>query len=323
LNGFIDEEKLRSLVEFQIVNGTDAIVPCGTTGEASTLDYEEHDRVIQIVVEQVNKRVPVIASTGSNFTNEAIDLTEHAKKLGADGALLVTPYYNRPSQEGLYRHFKAVAETVALPQILYNVPGRTGVNLLPETVARLAEISNVVAIKEATGSLQQASEILALCGDKLDVLSGDDFITFPMMACGAKGVISVVANIMPKEIKALVDAVFAGNWEEARELHLRLLKISNAMFIETNPVPVKSAIALMGMASDEVRLPLAPMADANKAKLVAIMEEYGLIQTENLLLNNRDKKKVLQAKSTQHRKPSCVSRSTYSIQVRPYETVKT
>jgi len=276
-SGAIDEDKLRELVEFQIANGTDGIVPCGTTGEASTLDYEEHDRVIEIVVQQVNKRVPVIAGTGSNSTTEAIELTAHAKKLGADGALLVTPYYVKPSQEGLYRHYKAIAEAVALPQVLYNVPGRTSVNLLPETVARLADINNIVAIKEATGSLQQASEVLALCGDKLVVLSGDDFITFPMMACGAKGVISVVANIMPKEVAALVDAFFAGNMEEARRLHLKLLKISNAMFIETNPVPVKTAVALMGMATDDVRLPLAPMSDANRGKLAAIMKEYGLI----------------------------------------------
>ena len=267
-----------SSVEFQIASGTDGIAPCGTTGEASTLDYAEHDRVIEIVVQQVKGRVPVIAGTGSNSTTEAIEMTAHAKRIGADGALLVTPYYNKPSQEGLYRHYRAIAEAVALPQVLYNVPGRTGVNLLPETVARLAEISNIVAIKEATGSLQQASEVLALCGDKLDVISGDDFITFPMMACGAKGVISVVANIMPKEVAALVDAFRAGKMEEARQLHLKLLKISNAMFIETNPVPVKTAVALMGKASDEVRLPLAPMSDANRAKLAAIMKEYGLIQ---------------------------------------------
>jgi 4-hydroxy-tetrahydrodipicolinate synthase len=276
-NDVIDEEKLRELVEFQIASGTDGIVPCGTTGEASTLDYAEHDRVIEIVVQQVKGRVPVIAGTGSNSTTEAIEMTAHAKRIGADGALLVTPYYNKPSQEGLYRHYRAIADAVALPQVLYNVPGRTGVNLLPETVARLAEISNIVAIKEATGSLQQASEVLALCGDKLDLLSGDDFITFPMMACGAKGVISVVANIMPKEVAALVDAFFAGKMEEARQLHLKLLKISNAMFIETNPVPVKTAVALMGKASDEVRLPLAPMSDANRAKLATIMKEYGLI----------------------------------------------
>ncbi|RII25694.1 MAG: 4-hydroxy-tetrahydrodipicolinate synthase [Geobacter sp.] len=276
-NGAVDEEKLRQLVEFQIENGTDAIVPCGTTGESSTLDYQEHDRVIEIVIHQVNKRVPVIAGTGSNSTREAIEISGHAKKLGADGCLLVTPYYNKPTQEGLYRHYSAVAEAVAIPQILYNVPGRTGVNLLPETVARLSAHSNIVAIKEATGSLQQASEILDLCGDKIDVLSGDDFITFPMMACGAKGVISVTANIMPKEIASLVDAFYAGDMETARQLHLKTLKINNAMFIESNPVPVKTALGLMGKCSDEVRLPLAPMSDANKAKLAAIMKEYKLI----------------------------------------------
>lgn len=276
-NGAVDEEKLRELVEFQIEGGTDAIVPCGTTGESSTLDYEEHDRVIQIVVEQVKKRVPVIAGTGSNSTREAIEMTEHAKQLGADGCLLVTPYYNKPTQEGLYLHYKAVAEAVAIPQILYNVPGRTGVNLLPETVARLSAIKNIVAIKEATGSLQQASEILALCGDQIDVLSGDDFITFPMMACGAKGVISVLANIMPKAVGDLTDAYFAGDLATARQLHLDTLKISNAMFIESNPVPVKTALGLMGKCSDEVRLPLAPMSAANKAKLEAIMKEYKLI----------------------------------------------
>ena len=276
-NGAVDEEKLRELVEFQIENGTDAIVPCGTTGESSTLSYVEHDRVIEIVVEQVNKRVPVIAGTGSNSTHEAIEITKHAKELGADGALLVTPYYNKPSQEGLFRHYKAVADAVALPQILYNVPGRTGVNLLPETVARLSVHPNIVAIKEATGSLQQASEVLALCGDKIDVLSGDDFITLPIMAAGGKGVISVTANIMPKEVSSLVDAFNAGNMEEARRLHLYLLKISNAMFIESNPVPVKAAVSLMGKCSSEVRLPLAPLMEANLAKLTAIMKEYKLI----------------------------------------------
>lgn len=276
-NGAVDEEKLRQLVEFQIENGTDAIVPCGTTGESSTLDYQEHDRVIEIVIHQVNKRVPVIAGTGSNSTREAIEMSGHAKKLGADGCLLVTPYYNKPTQEGLYRHYTAIAEAVAIPQILYNVPGRTGINLLPETVARLSAHNNIVAIKEATGSLQQASEILDLCGDKIDVLSGDDFITFPMMACGAKGVISVTANIMPKEIASLVDAFYAGDMEKARQLHLKTLKINNAMFIESNPVPVKTALGLMGKCSDEVRLPLAPMSDANKAKLAAIMKEYKLI----------------------------------------------
>ena len=276
-DGKIDEESLRELVEFQIENGTDGIVPCGTTGEASTLDYEEHDRVIEIVVQQTKKRVPVIAGTGSNSTEEAIEITRHAKEVGADGALLVTPYYNKPSQEGLYRHYKMIAEEVALPQILYNVPGRTGVNMLPETVARLADIPNIVGIKEATGSLQQASEILSLCGDRIDVLSGDDFVTFPMMACGAAGVISVTANIMPGEISSMVDAFTSGGLEQARRLHLKLLKINNAMFIETNPTPVKTAVALMGKCQDELRLPLAPISEANRNKLIAIMKEYNLI----------------------------------------------
>lgn len=276
-NGVVDEKKLRELVDFQIENGTDAIVACGTTGESSTLDYEEHMDVIRIVFEQTNKRVPVIAGTGSNSTTEAIDLTRKAKEMGVDGVLLVTPYYNKPTQEGLYRHYTAIADAVDIPQILYNVPGRTGVNMLPETVARLAPHKNIVAIKEATGSLQQASEIMALCGDQIDVFSGDDFITFPMMACGAKGVISVLANIMPKTVGDLTDAYFAGDLATARQLHLDTLKIGNAMFIESNPIPVKTALGLMGKCSDEVRLPLCPMSEANQTKLAAIMKEYKLI----------------------------------------------
>ena len=276
-NGAVDEKKLRELVDFQIENGTDAIVACGTTGESSTLDNEEHLNVIKIVFDQAKGRVPVIAGTGSNSTAEAIHLTREAKEIGVAGVLLVTPYYNKPTQEGLYLHYTAIADAVEIPQILYNVPGRTGVNLLPETVARLAPHKNIVAIKEATGSLQQASEVLALCGDQIDVFSGDDFITFPMMACGAKGVISVTANIMPKAIGDLTDAFYAGDLDKARKLHLDTLKISNAMFIESNPVPVKTALALMGKCSDEVRLPLVPMSAANKAKLEAIMKEYALI----------------------------------------------
>jgi 4-hydroxy-tetrahydrodipicolinate synthase len=276
-DGSVDFEKLRELVEFQIENGTDAIVPCGTTGEASTLDYDEHLAVVKTVVAQVAKRIPVIAGTGSNSTAEAIDITRKAKEAGADGALLVTPYYNKPTQEGLYRHYMAVADAVALPQILYNVPGRTGVNLLPETVARLADHANIVAIKEATGSLQQGSEVISLCGDRIDVFSGDDFITFPMMACGAKGVISVLANIMPRTVADLVDAFFAGDYETARRLHLGTLKIGSAMFIESNPVPVKTSLELMGKASADVRLPLCPLGNGNKEKLTAILKEYNLI----------------------------------------------
>jgi 4-hydroxy-tetrahydrodipicolinate synthase len=277
INGAVDEKKLRELVDFQIENGTDAIVACGTTGESSTLDNKEHLDVIRIVFEQANKRVPVIAGTGSNSTAEAIHLTREAKELGVAGVLLVTPYYNKPTQEGLYRHYTAIADAVEIPQILYNVPGRTGVNLLPETVARLAPHRNIVAIKEATGSLQQGSEVIALCGGQIDVFSGDDFITFPMMACGAKGIISVLANIMPREVADLVDAFFAGDLEKARQLHLKTLKIGNAMFMESNPIPVKTALGLMGKCSDEVRLPLCPMSDANKARLATIMKEYKLI----------------------------------------------
>ena len=276
-DGAVDYDKLRELVDFQIENGTDAIVACGTTGESSTLDNEEHLEVIRIVFEQAKGRVPVIAGTGSNSTAEAINLTREAKELGVAGVLLVTPYYNKPTQEGLYLHYTAIADAVNIPQILYNVPGRTGVNLLPETVARLAPHKNIVAIKEATGSLQQASEVMALCGDQIDVFSGDDFITFPMMACGAKGVISVLANIMPKTVADLVDAFAAGDLETARQLHLKTLKIGNAMFIESNPVPVKAALELMGKAPADVRLPLAPLSDSNKAKLSAIMKEYNLI----------------------------------------------
>ncbi|MDD2581395.1 MAG: 4-hydroxy-tetrahydrodipicolinate synthase [Desulfuromonadaceae bacterium] len=277
INGAVDEQKLRELVDFQIDNGTDAIVACGTTGESSTLDNEEHLNVIRIVFEQAKGRVPVIAGTGSNSTAEAIHLTLEAKELGVAGVLLVTPYYNKPTQEGLYRHYTAIADAVDIPQILYNVPGRTGVNLLPETVARLAPHKNIVAIKEATGSLQQASEVIALCGGQIDVFCGDDFITFPMMACGAVGVISVLANIMPKVVGDLTDAFFAGDLKKARQLHLDTLKIGNAMFIESNPIPVKTALGLMGKCSDEVRLPLCEMGAANKAKLAAIMKEYQLI----------------------------------------------
>ncbi len=275
--GKFDEETYRQLIEFQIENGTDVIVPCGTTGESATLDYEEHDRVIQACIDQVNKRVPVMAGTGSNSTAEAIAISNHAKEMGADGVLLVTPYYNKPSQEGLYQHFKAISEAVALPQVLYNVPGRTGVNMTAATTVRLAQIDNVVAIKEASGDLTQASEIIAAAGDKIDVLSGDDFLTLPMMACGGKGVISVTANIMPAEVKAMVKAVQENRWEEARKLHLNLLDVHQAMFIETNPVPVKTAASLMGKCRPEVRLPLAALQQASLDRLKQVLSKHSLI----------------------------------------------
>ncbi len=275
--GRFDEEKYRQLIEFQIENGTDVIVPCGTTGESATLDYNEHDQVIEVCIDQVAKRVPVIAGTGSNSTAEAIELSQHAKEMGADGVLLVSPYYNKPSQEGLYQHYKAIAEAVSIPQVLYNVPGRTGMNMTAATTIRLAEFSNVVAIKEASGDITQSGEILAKAGDKIDILSGDDFLTLPLMAIGAKGVISVTANILPKEVKAMVAAIGEGRWDEARQMHLRMLDIHNAMFIESNPVPVKTAASLMGKCGCDVRLPLVDMQPATLEKLKQVLKGYGLI----------------------------------------------
>ena len=275
--GRFDEESYRQLVEFQIENGTDVIVPCGTTGESATLDYDEHDQVIKACIDQVNKRVPVLAGTGSNATAEAIAISQHAKEMGADGVLLVSPYYNKPSQEGLYQNFKAIAENVAIPQVLYNVPGRTGMNMTADTTIRLAEIDNIVAIKEASGDITQASEIIARAGDKIDVLSGDDFLTLPLMACGAKGVISVTANIIPKQVKAMVTAVQENRWADAKELHLELLDVHQAMFIESNPVPVKTAAALMGQCRTDVRLPLVNMQPGTLETLKAVLRKHKLI----------------------------------------------
>lgn len=275
--GNFDEESYRQLVEFQIENGTDVIVPCGTTGESATLSYDEHDQVIKACIEQANKRVPILAGTGSNATAEAIAISQHAKEMGADGVLLVSPYYNKPSQEGLYQNFKAIAENVAIPQVLYNVPGRTGMNMTAETTIRLAEIDNIVAIKEASGNVTQASEIIARAGDKIDVLSGDDFLTLPLMACGAKGVISVTANVMPKQVKGMVLAVQENRWDDARKIHLQLLDLHQAMFIESNPVPVKTAAALMGKCRVDVRLPLVAMQESTLEKLQMVLRMHKLI----------------------------------------------
>lgn len=276
-DGKVDEKALAELIEFQISNGTDGIVPCGTTGESATLSYEEHEFVVEFTVKQVKGRVPVIAGTGSNSTDEAIGLTKHAKKVGADAALIITPYYNKPTQEGMYRHFKAIADEVDIPIILYNVPGRTGVNLLPETVARLSKIKNIVGIKEASGSLQQVSDIIRLTGSDFIVLSGDDFIVLPLLAVGGKGVISVVSNVAPADMAGLCDAFFAGDLRKARELHYKLLPLCHAMFIETNPIPVKTALGLMGKINPELRLPLCSMSESNLNKLKQIMKDYGLI----------------------------------------------
>ncbi|MCC6347754.1 MAG: 4-hydroxy-tetrahydrodipicolinate synthase [Nitrospirales bacterium] len=276
-NGEFDEKAYGDLIEWHIAQGTHGIVPCGTTGEASTLSFEEHYRVIEVAVEAVNKRIPVIAGTGANATDEAIDLTKRAKELGADGALIVTPYYNKPTQEGLYRHYKAIAEAVAIPLVLYNVPGRTAVNLLPATVARLAEVRNVVGIKEATGDMKQASELIRLCGDRLAVVSGDDFTTLPMLCLGGRGAISVTANVSPRDSAEMFNAWERGDIAKARELHYKLEPVNAAMFIETNPIPVKTAVALMGRITGELRLPLCEMSAANREKLEGVLKNAGII----------------------------------------------
>lgn len=273
----LDENALTDLIEWHIAEGTHAIVPCGTTGESATLEYEEHYRVIELTVQVVNGRVPVIAGTGANSTSETIMMTGKAKEIGADGALLVVPYYNKPTQEGLYRHYKAVAEAVDIPQVLYNVPGRTALNMLPSTVARLADLKNVVAIKEASGDLAQVSEVIRLCGDRINVLSGDDFTTFPAMALGVKGTISVSANVAPKDLSNMCQSMLDGNIEEAKKLHFKLEPLNKGMFIETNPISVKTALSLMGKIKEEMRLPLCPMAAENKEKLKNILIDYGLI----------------------------------------------
>ncbi len=254
-NGRIDEKALRKLIKEQIDNGTSGIVPCGTTGESATLSHEEHGEVIAIAVDVCKGKVPVLAGTGSNSTREAVQLTQHAEKARADGALLITPYYNKPTQGGLYEHFSAVAKETGLPIVLYNVPGRTAVNMLPPTVARLAKKKNIVGIKEASGSLQQIGEIIASCGPKFTVLSGDDALLWPTLAIGAKGVISVTANVLPNKMAQLCALAAEGRMEEARALHYELMKINNDLFIETNPIPVKTALWLMGRISPEMRPP--------------------------------------------------------------------
>lgn len=276
-NGRVDERALGDLIEFQIANGTDGIVPCGTTGESATLSHQEHERVVALTVEVVKRRVPVIAGAGSNSTVEAVALTRHAKHVGADGALLITPYYNKPTQEGLFRHYKAIAEAVDLPLVLYNIPGRTCVNMAPATVARLTAYRNIVAIKEGSASLQQVSEIVQTCGDRIAVLSGDDALTLPMLALGARGVVTVAANLVPADMAAMVDAFGAGRQAEARRLHYKMSNLFAALFYETNPIPVKAALAMMGKIDGEVRLPLTPMSDENRNKLARVLKEYGLV----------------------------------------------
>ncbi len=276
-NGKIDEKKFRELIEFQIKNGSSGIVPCGTTGESATLSFEEHERLIEVTVEQVNKRVAVIAGTGSNSTEEAIMLTRHAAKAGATASLQVSPYYNRPTQKGLYEHFKAVAGSVDIPIMLYNIASRTGVNIEPETIARLArDCKNITAIKEASGNLEQMSRVKLLCGEKFDLLSGDDALTLPVLSIGGTGIVSVVANIVPKDVAEMVAEFHKGNLRRAQEIHYRLLPLTKAIFIETNPIPVKTAMGILGMCEPDLRLPLSTMLPENVEKLKNALQEYGL-----------------------------------------------
>jgi 4-hydroxy-tetrahydrodipicolinate synthase len=278
-SGMVDDGKLRELVEFHVNHGTDAIVPCGTTGESPTLSHAEHKRVVEIVIEAARGRVPVIAGTGSNSTSEAIDLTTHAKKAGAGGALVVNPYYNRPTQEGLYRHFRAVAEAVDLPILVYNIASRTAVNVETDTLARLAkDCPNIVGVKEASGSLDQMTQVILACGPDFSVLCGDDTLTLPLMSVGGRGVISVVANLVPRDTVELTHAALAGDWKLARELHLRLFPLCRAMFIETNPIPVKEAMAILGMIEPEFRLPMCRMSDANRQRLKTVLDQQGLVK---------------------------------------------
>ncbi|PIQ91068.1 MAG: 4-hydroxy-tetrahydrodipicolinate synthase [Candidatus Omnitrophica bacterium CG11_big_fil_rev_8_21_14_0_20_41_12] len=278
-NGKVDEEKLRELIDFQIKKGTSGIVPCGTTGESATLNFDEHESVIRISIDHVKKRVPVIAGTGSNSTDEAIMLTKQAASAGADASLQVSPYYNRPTQKGLYEHFKAIAQSVNIPIILYNIAGRTGVNIEPETIAKLAQdCKNIVAVKEASGSLDQMSRIKSLCPKNFKLLSGDDGLTLPVLSIGGTGIISVVANIVPKDVADLVSAFEKGDITEARELHYKLLPLIKAVFLETNPIPVKTAMGLLGMCEPDLRLPMCSMSEANLEKLKKALKDYGLLK---------------------------------------------
>ena len=276
-DGAVDWESLDGLVEFHIKNGTHGIVPCGTTGESATLSHQEHDDVIKAVIKAVKKRVPVIAGTGSNSTEEAVRLTREAEKSGADGALLISPYYNRPTQEGIYQHYKKVAASVGIPLIVYNIPGRTGSKIEPETLARLSEIKNVAGVKEATGSVDQAIDVVRLSKAGFGVYSGEDSLVFSLMALGGKGVISTVANIVPKEMAELAQACLKGDWEKGRKLQLQLVPLIRAVFIETNPIPIKTALSLMGKCRGDLRLPLTPMSEGNLKKLKTAMADFGVL----------------------------------------------
>ena len=275
--GEVDDEKLRSLVDWHVEQGTDVILACGTTGESATLSHEEHQRVIDIVIEQAAGRVPVMAGAGSNAADEAISLTEHASRAGADAILSVGPYYNKPTQQGYYEHFKAIAAATELPVILYNVPGRTGGNICDDTTLKLAEIDNIIGVKEASGNLSQIMHILQDRPRDFLVLSGDDAITMSLLVLGLDGVISVVANEAPALLHEMVHSAFAGEWEKARDIHFKLLPLMEFNFCESNPIPVKTACAMMGLVGETVRLPLVPMTEANRKTMRALLQELHLI----------------------------------------------
>lgn len=277
--GKVDDKKFRKLIEFQIKNGTDGIVPCGTTGESPTLSHEEHHRVIEICVDAVKGRVPVIAGTGSNSTDEAIALTQHAAKVGANAALVVSPYYNKPTQEGLYQHFRAVALSVKIPIILYNIAGRTAVNIEPSTMARLAkDCPNILGVKEASGSLDQMQMIKKLCREDFLLISGDDGLLLPLLSIGGVGVISVAANLIPQDVKRIITLFESGDIRQAQKLYYKILPLVKALFLETNPIPVKTAMGLLGLCSPDLRLPLCAMSTDNLNKLKTALEEYGLLK---------------------------------------------
>lgn len=275
--GKIDEPALRRLIDLQIEAGTLVLVPCGTTGESATLSHDEHDRVIAVTVEHAKGRAQVLAGAGSNATDEAIRLHRFCRKVGADGALHITPYYNKPTQEGLYRHFEAIVSSADLPIVLYNVPGRTGVNLLPETVLRLAKLDLVVGIKEASGSLDQAARIIAAVPKDFSLLSGEDALTYPLYCLGARGAISVTCGVAPRSCNEQYAAIRRGDFNSARELHYQLLDLHQAMFLETNPIPVKAALALMGLIAEEYRLPLTPISKDNRERLRQVLARHGLL----------------------------------------------
>ena len=275
-NGQVDYEALRKLVDWHVAEGTDCLAPCGTTGESPTLDHDEHEKVVAMVCEHSRGRIKVMAGTGSNSTREAIRLTKAAKKAGADGALMVGPYYNKPTQEGYYQHFAAVAEAVDLPIVLYNIPGRTGSNMLPETIARLAKLPTIVAVKEATGSMDQASAIAALCD--ITLLSGDDSLTLPLLSIGGRGIVSVVGNVVPRDMKAMLQAWDAGKLDDAVRWHYKLFSLCRDMLgIATNPIPIKTAMKMLGRDTGELRLPMCPMDASLEAKLRSTLAGYGLL----------------------------------------------